>query len=133
MDLTEGLEQLRIVADDEPTDRDEQLPAGWWNGPLSLLDLLQHVQRRLDHVADQMKARATANEADDSILERYLQLNRVQLGLRLWTDDILVQHKNPLEYIENDANGLEVLVPRLRRYFQEMLSTLDDELFPESV
>jgi hypothetical protein len=69
-----------------------------------------------------------------SIVERYLQLTNILLGLQLWGDDITVQGESALRTIEEDSTGFQILAPRLRTCFQEILIILiDGELFTESV
>ena len=130
MDLTD--EELQTIMEEDQNHEQLRLPTVSWNAPLPIL--YEDVQFRVESATEWMK-RKKANSIDhETIVERYLQLTNIQLGLRLWGDDIVVQGESALGTIEKDSTGFEILAPRLQVCFQEMLTILiDGELFTESV
>jgi len=123
-------EELQTIMDQ--SHEQQPLPTESWNAPLPIL--YDDVQWRVKLAAEWMKEKKTIDNNHESIVERYLQLTNVLLGLRLWGDDIVVQGESARGTIEKDSTGFEILAPRLRTCFQEMLTILADvELFTESV
>lgn len=132
MGITE--EELRAMMEEDRSQEHQQLPLPTesWNAPLPIL--YDDVQCRVKSAAEWMKKKKATGIDHERFVERYLQLTNVLLGLRLWGDDIVVQGESALGTIENDSTGFEILAPRLRTCFQEMLIILvDSDLFTESV
>ena len=129
MDITD--EDLQTIMEEDQGDEHLPLPTESWNAPLPIL--YDDVQSRVKSAAEWMKSKKAINIDQESVVERYLQLTNVLLGLQLWGDDIAVQGESALGTIEKDSTGFKILAPRLRTCFQEMLTILvDGELFTES-
>jgi hypothetical protein len=125
-------EELQTIMEEDQGHERLPLPTESWNAPLPIL--YDDVQGRLKSAAERMKSKKTIETDYESITERYLRLANVLLGLQLWGDDIAVQGESALGTIEKDSMGFEILAPRLRTCFQEILTILvNDELFTESV
>lgn len=125
-------EELQTIMEEDQSHEQLPLPTESWNEPLPIL--YDDVYWRVKSAAEWMKRKKAIDIDHESIFERYLQLTNVLLGLRLWGDDIVVQGESALGTIEKDSTGFEILAPRLRTCFQEMLAILvDGKLFTESV
>jgi hypothetical protein len=65
-------------------------------------------------------------------IDMFVKINDILLQLCHWRDDIKVDNADPLEFVEDDTAGFEILARRLRADFNTLLDTLAwiDEQLP---